>query len=120
VSLVLLVCILIILWNTRHLIAAELDWRILLSILIFVVTGLAAGHILGGPERGNRVALALTAASRHVGFAIAIGAAVVPHSVAVVAGTVLVYFVARGFIVLPYQKRMRSTGEWSPGAIVEK
>lgn len=107
ISLVLLLCVLIILWNTRHIIAAELDWRILLSILVFVFAGLAAGHFLGGPEQGDRAALALTAASRHIGFALAIGVAVAPRAVAAVAATVLIYFIARGLIVLPYQKQMK-------------
>jgi BASS family bile acid:Na+ symporter len=107
VSLALLVCSLIILWNARGLIAAELDWRILFSVLVFVLTGLAAGHLLGGGDAGDGAALALTAASRHIGFAIAIATAVAPQSVPTVIGAALIYFVARGVIVLPYQVAMQ-------------
>jgi bile acid:Na+ symporter, BASS family len=103
-GLVLLVCVLVILWAYRALIWGQLDWPIVLSIAAFVAVGLLAGELLGGPAPTERSALALTAASRHIGFALAIGAAVVPQSIAAFGGTILIYFVLRGLLVLPYLK----------------
>ncbi len=72
----LLAAALVILWDRRALIGAELDALVLLAIAVLVGAGLAAGHLLGGPTRSGRAALALTAASRHAGFAIAVGIAI--------------------------------------------
>jgi hypothetical protein len=64
-------------------------------------------HALGGPDKRDRVALALTAV-RHVGFAIAVGAAVAPNSVAAISGVVLIYPLARGVLIFPYTFFVRS------------
>jgi BASS family bile acid:Na+ symporter len=56
-----------------------LEWRAmialignftLLAIVAFVLAGLAAGHLLGGPDPDDRSVLALAAASRHPAIAI--------------------------------------------------
>jgi len=47
----------------------------IIAIAIFVVTGLAAGYLLGGPDRGRRTVLALATASRHPAIALAVAAA---------------------------------------------
>ena len=39
------------------------------AIAILTVAGLAVGHLLGGPEPGNRTCLALASSSRHLGLA---------------------------------------------------
>lgn len=41
----------------------------LVAISLIVITGLAAGHLLGGAEAGHRFALAQAAATRHPGIA---------------------------------------------------
>jgi len=41
----------------------------LLACVVAVVAGLAGGHLLGGPEPVNRLALAIAAATRHPGIA---------------------------------------------------
>jgi BASS family bile acid:Na+ symporter len=41
----------------------------------YAVATLLIGHLLGGPERGNRTVLALSTASRHPGIAISIALA---------------------------------------------
>lgn len=41
-------------------------------LIIVIVAGLAAGYLLGGKDPGDRTALALAAASRHPGVAVAI------------------------------------------------
>lgn len=40
-----------------------------LAIIVTVIAGLAAGHLLGGPEPSGRTALALAATTRHPGLA---------------------------------------------------
>src|SRR5262245_1599704 len=47
-------------------------------ITVFVVAGLAAGHMLGGPDPDTRVVLALATATRHPGVAMAVAHAVAP------------------------------------------
>jgi BASS family bile acid:Na+ symporter len=105
---VVLVSVLIVLWDRRELVLAQVDARVLLMIVAFVAIGLAAGHLLGGPERGNQTALALTAASRHVGFALAIVKAIFPEGLAAASGAIVLYFLLRPFLVLPYTRIRRS------------
>ena len=47
-------------------------------MLVFAGVGLAAGHLLGGPDPENRTVLALSTATRHPGVAIALAAANFP------------------------------------------
>ncbi len=51
--------------------------------ILFVVVGLAVGHVLGGPDPGNRTALALATARRHPGMAVAIASINFPDQKAV-------------------------------------
>lgn len=44
-----------------------------LAFAAFVIVSLAVGHLLGGPAPENRIAPAISTASRHPGIAIAIG-----------------------------------------------
>jgi BASS family bile acid:Na+ symporter len=44
----------------------------LLAMALTSAAGLVAGHLLGGPDRNNRAALAMTAATRHPGIALMI------------------------------------------------
>ncbi|WP_137146876.1 bile acid:sodium symporter family protein [Mycolicibacterium sp. CR10] len=58
-------------------------WRLvgdgtLLAITVFVVTGFAVGHLLGGPEPEHAAVLAFSAACRHPGTALAVAAANYP------------------------------------------
>jgi BASS family bile acid:Na+ symporter len=85
---------------------AVLDWRALLTVVALVLVGLVFGHLLGGPGRAERAALALTAPSRHIGFALAVGLAVAPNAAPAVTGTILFYFIVRTVMILPYQLQM--------------
>ena len=67
-----LVAILIAFWRA---IAAELTFPVILAICAFIVFGLVAGHLLGGPDPSDRTVLALSTASRHPGVALAIASA---------------------------------------------
>jgi bile acid:Na+ symporter, BASS family len=73
----------------------------LLVIAVFSATGLAAGHLLGGPAKEDRVVLALSTASRHPGVAIAAGAAIAPGETRMLAAIVL-YLVMGGVLSAAY------------------
>jgi BASS family bile acid:Na+ symporter len=51
----------------------------LAAIAAFVLVGLAAGHLLGGPDPEDRTVQALSTASRHPGIAMAIASANFPE-----------------------------------------
>lgn len=74
----------------------------LLAIFAFVVIGLAVGHWLGGPEEGDRTALALATAARHPGLAIAIAVASFPAQGRAIAASILLYLLVRTVVILPY------------------
>jgi BASS family bile acid:Na+ symporter len=67
----------------------EFDLLSLGAIAILTFGGLAVGHLLGGPEPGNRTCLALASSTRHLGLAAVI--AVATFSMARPLPTVLVY-----------------------------
>jgi BASS family bile acid:Na+ symporter len=82
----------------------------LVAIVGFIVAGLVAGHLLGGPEPHDRTVLAIFTASRHPGVAMAIGIANAPGEKQVLA-TVLLYFIMNIIIAIPYMAwRRRHTG----------
>jgi BASS family bile acid:Na+ symporter len=73
------------------------------------VIGLAVGHILGGPRRGDRTALAMATSSRHPAVALAIatsGAVTEPKPELAI---ILLYLVVATFVALPYQKWRKPT-----------
>jgi BASS family bile acid:Na+ symporter len=83
----------------------------LVAIVALVLFGLAAGHMLGGPNEGNRSALAVATAGRHPGVAIALGVAVRPEARAEVVAVVLLYLLASILLTIPYLKwRERRVG----------
>lgn len=118
-GIVLLVCVLILLWRNWGYISTAFSIPLLGAIVALIVTGLVAGHLIGGPHPAERAAVALTASSRHIGFAIAVGMAAAPNSLPLVAGTILIYFVVRGLVVLPYTREMtrRNSAAQTPDAI---
>ena len=73
----------------------------LLAMTAFAVVGLVIGHLLGGPQLGDRAGLALATATRHPGVAVAIagaGAAEVRN----VAPAVLLYLLVATLVSAPY------------------
>ncbi len=65
--------------------------------------GLAVGHWLGGPDPNDRTVLALAAASRHPGVALAISSANFPGDEAVLPA-LLLYLLAATVLAIPYVK----------------
>ena len=75
--LLVLVC-LPVLWMARQAIAGLTGNFTLLAIVLVALAGLAAGHFLGGPDPGNRAALALATATRHPGVALGVLKVIAP------------------------------------------
>jgi BASS family bile acid:Na+ symporter len=73
----------------------------LVALVVFVVIGLAAGHLLGGPDPDNRTVLALSTASRHPGVALAIAHAAFPEQKLALAA-VLLYLLVCAVVSIPY------------------
>ena len=55
---------------------AAAGWRPVVALLSMTLVALAVGHLMGGPDEGNRTALAVSCATRHVGVALLAAAAV--------------------------------------------
>jgi len=71
-AILLVVVCLPVLWMARHALARLTGNFTLLAIVLVSLTGLAVGHLLGGPHPGNRAALALAPATRHPGVALGV------------------------------------------------
>jgi bile acid:Na+ symporter, BASS family len=87
----------------------------LLAMAIFVVVGLVAGHLLGGPDPNDRTVLALATASRHPGIALLIAQINYPQETAL-AAAVLIFLVTNAVLTAPYvfwRKRIGAGGDLS-------
>ena len=73
----------------------------LLVFAAFVLVGLAAGHLLGGPDPDNRSVLAIATSARHPGVAIAIAIASSPQKRPAIAA-VLLYLLVSALTSFPY------------------
>ena len=73
----------------------------LAAVATFVLIGLVVGHGLGGPDPHDRTVLALAAATRHPGVALAIGSASFPGQKEVLPA-ILLYLVAGAVLTIPY------------------
>jgi bile acid:Na+ symporter, BASS family len=74
-----------------------------LAFIAFVVVGVLAGHLLGGPSPKDRTILAIATSTRHPGIAIAIANANLPEHDLVPAAVVL-YLLISILVTIPYMK----------------
>lgn len=102
VASVLLISVLPILFTAMPTVVSLIGNGTLVAIVAFVFVGLAAGHLLGGPEPDDRTVLALTTSSRHPGVAIAIASANFPGEKLVVAA-ILLYLLVNAVVSIPYR-----------------
>ncbi len=75
----------------------------LLAMVLLVLVGLAAGHILGGPDPEDRTVLALSTATRHPAIAIAIAQANFPDQ-KLAPAAILLYVLVSVIASMPYLK----------------
>lgn len=76
----------------------------LVAIALMTGFGLAAGHLLGGPDPDHRNALAVATASRHPGVAIGLAAMTDTVTMQPVVGAILLYLLAGAVFGLPYTR----------------
>jgi len=72
----------------------------LLAMTIFTLSGIAIGHVLGGPEREHSTVLALSTSCRHPALALAILATNFPDQRS--APLILLYLLVSGIVGFPY------------------
>jgi BASS family bile acid:Na+ symporter len=77
----------------------EAGWISLLVLGLLTALALAIGHLLGGPEEEDRTALAIACATRHLGIAVLVAAAVPGQRTGVL---VIAYLVASLLASIPY------------------
>ena len=80
----------------------------LLAFVLFPLLGLGVGHLLGGPQRGDRTVLALSSAARHPGVAIAIVHANAPND-RLATAAILLCLVVSAVVCFPYVHWRRRT-----------
>jgi BASS family bile acid:Na+ symporter len=98
----------------RDIVAVTGRGTIVVSVFI-IGFGLLMGHLLGGPDRDKRGALASANVSRHPGVALLLGSSALPEHVPAVTGAVLLYLVASMVVPIPYERWLRRTsGDGSP------
>lgn len=84
--------------------AALIGSGVLLVIMAITAFALLVGHLLGGPDAGNRGALAVASAARHPGVAIALAVGIFPAARDEITGTVLLFLLANLLLTIPYVK----------------
>ncbi|MCC8361548.1 bile acid:sodium symporter [Lysobacter sp. A6] len=72
----------------------------ILAIVVFVGIGMAVGHLLGRPDRGHSIGLALASSCRHPAIALTMASANFPDQH--FAGTILLYVLVSALMGLPY------------------
>ena len=77
----------------------EAGWVALLVLGLLTALALAIGHLMGGPDEENRTALAISCATRHLGVAVLVAAAVPGERTSVL---VVAYLVASILASIPY------------------
>lgn len=77
----------------------EAGWISLIVLGLLTALSLAIGHLMGGPDEENRTALAISCATRHLGVAVLVAAAVPGERTSVL---VVAYLVASILVSIPY------------------
>ncbi len=101
-ALVLLVIAAVVLFKEAPAVAGRVGNGILLVTVAIVLFGLLVGHLLGGPDSGNRGALALATSARHSDVAISLATATFPLDREAITATVLLFFLTSVVLTLPY------------------
>jgi len=73
-----------------------------------VLFGLLVGHLLGGPDPGNRGALASASVLRHPAIALVLASGAFPEHEATVLGAVLLYLLTSLLLSVPYERWRKS------------
>jgi bile acid:Na+ symporter, BASS family len=97
----LLICVVPVLITQTPEILAVIGNGTIAAIVAFLLVGLAAGHLLGGPDPHDRAVLALATATRHPGIALAIVASNFPEQKQILP-VILLRSVLGAIVSIPY------------------
>jgi len=76
----------------------------LIVTVAVIAFGLLVGHLLGGPDPGNREALASATVSRHPAIALVLASGAFPELESTVIGMVLLYLLASLLLPIAYKR----------------
>lgn len=85
-------------------ITARLGGGALLVTVVIIAFALLVGQLLGGPDEGNRSALAITCAARHPGVAISVASGLFPADSAAIFGMAGLFLLTSAVVSIPYLK----------------
>ena len=97
----------VLLWKLGPAMGATLGSGTLAIMVLVALFGLAAGYLLGGPDSGNRGALALATSARHPGVAIGLATALFAGTAMPVIAAVLVYFLVSAVLGVLFVQLVR-------------
>jgi BASS family bile acid:Na+ symporter len=103
-TIALLVGVVPLLLATWQAMFALIGGGVLMVIMAITAFALLVGHLLGGPDAGNRGALAVASAARHPGVAITLAVGIFPAANAEITGAVLLFLLANVLLTIPYVK----------------
>lgn len=89
---------------------------VLVVTSLIIAFALAVGHWLGGPDPGNRGALAVACAARHPAVAIALSTAVFPTYSTPIVAVIELFLIANIIITIPYMRWRRRVMQALPQA----
>jgi BASS family bile acid:Na+ symporter len=78
-----------------------------IALACFTLIGLAVGHMLGGPDPGERTALALATCSRHPGIALTIASINYPEQKPAFMAVILLHLIIGAIVSIPYLRWRR-------------
>jgi len=99
------------------------EWRAVLSLIgdgsvlaiaATVAVGLLAGHLLEGGSIGRRSSLAISAATRHPGVAIAIATLNFPDLKRAAVAAILLFFIVNAIVSIPYVRWAKRQSQKAP------
>lgn len=86
----------------------------LIAIVAVVLFGLLVGHLLGGPDPGNRGALAEATVLRHPAIALLLASSAFPEHETTVFGTVALYLLTALLLAVPYERWRKQVARSQP------
>lgn len=103
----LLVAVVLLVVHGRAILGVIGQGTLVVTVAV-VAFGLLVGHLLGGPDPGNRGALASATVSRHPAIALLLASGALPEHESNVIAMVLLYLLAALLFAIPYERWRKS------------